>query len=1385
MNSITIFSGATFRLLISTFLFLSLGLRAQLPYFESFTGSAASGVNIFEDAELIGTSIRLTSTGSFNRGYIVGEQVILPAGGLEIEFEFCAFGGVGDGMTFFLFDGNTPSDPASGFQIGAPGGALGYAQRFGGVNGVSNAYLGIGIDPFGNFSVAGEGRQGGPGRRENSVTLRGAGNGSQQVSHNYPFLITNRISGFSLISSSLSFDPTNSNYRKCNIKLKPRLGPGFDIDVTIFQGDPSGTLIEHKFIEDYSYTSPSPPALKYGFAATTGSASMNFDVRNLSIEAFDASFPGPEPRDIKITTCQDEAVDIDIQAYTSAFGCPLNCFNQNSFDLDPSDVTTTVQNVVITGQGEFDYDISTGILTFSPEVSFTGTSTIDFSFKDAFGNQSSIGEIEIVVSSTGNCSDLELDITVSNEKPTVGNTVTFTVTVTNNGPSDATDVEVPIELLAGYSNITPGTASAGTFNTTDNKWEIPALNVSVTQTFQISADVQDNNLPLSFRSIVTSTAVNHVDPVPINDTADGLCIAFPIIRADANAAFVDESVQGDLSTNDAFNDKPTYGDLTASAANPTGASIGLNSDGTYTFSAGEVGRYSYAYEACEGSSCWEDSLVIFVTNPELSSGNPVIVFPDFAVLQGARDRPFARRIKVATNDLAASFLGEIDESSLTIVTPPNKGTATVLDGGRIRYEPDDDTYGFDILEYQICDEDNNCGLGYLYVHILEPGDVSLTVASDNIYRTQQGRILTVNTDRGLRNNDMAFPFFYPFTELISGPTGGGNNISVLNNGSFTFTPNSTFNATSTFTYESCSDGECAEATARVMAAPGYYWTGNVSSVWNNDDNWMPSVPGASDVATIPEVDISSNHYTSLSGDRFDIASLVLRDNSELTVQNNAGLQVGENLINDGTITLESDADGYGQLRFLVSYRGDGIVKQQMHIEGEGWRNVSAPFENLDAGVFGEVGTDRHPNAQNLFGWNTSIYNYENVPDNDAPLVHGKGYFAYFGTNGVQTGSGPWTLEIEGRPRNTVTYSNALEYTVANDVPGSWDDFVPGRGDDGWVLVGNPFTCSFNFGGLNAGGGSSVLNNAFYIWNPMKSNGNGDRYEFYSGGGISDPFVAPMQGFWVQTRPSLTGTANFGVNMSNHGSIRLGGGRPDFFRSANDSVDFDRIVLRTIAYGDSSSYDYTVVALIDSTSDGYDPDWDAHKMFNGPSHPNIYSRDSTGYFLAVNAIDYGADRGYSRTLPISFNASNHLHPYSIYLDDSYLINHYSVYLEDLKTDEFHNLSSEGAYTFTYDSLYEDRFMLHFQSLSFNIEHQLPQKKRGINAWTHRDVLYLNSEKEVVTDIEIVSANGQRVYSTRENNHLYAEVDLPSLSSGVYLIRLKQGGNHKVLKYVVTQ
>ena len=98
---------------------------------------------------------------------------------IEIEFDYYAYAGNGaDGIALTLSDAAVPP------RAGAFGGSLGYAQKTG-IDGFSGGWLGIGIDEYGNYSAASEGRVGGRGFSRDAVAIRGSGKGRD----GYPYLI--------------------------------------------------------------------------------------------------------------------------------------------------------------------------------------------------------------------------------------------------------------------------------------------------------------------------------------------------------------------------------------------------------------------------------------------------------------------------------------------------------------------------------------------------------------------------------------------------------------------------------------------------------------------------------------------------------------------------------------------------------------------------------------------------------------------------------------------------------------------------------------------------------------------------------------------------------------------------------------------------------------------------------------------------------------------------------------------------------------------------------------------------------------------------------------------------------------------------------------------
>ncbi|WP_157477099.1 DUF11 domain-containing protein, partial [Lysobacter sp. Root690] len=70
----------------------------------------------------------------------------------------------------------------------------------------------------------------------------------------------------------------------------------------------------------------------------------------------------------------------------------------------------------------------------------------------------------------------------------VGTNVTFTVTVSNNGPSAAAGVNVNDQLPAGYTLVS-ATPSVGTYNAGTGVWAVGALASGANATLQIVATV--------------------------------------------------------------------------------------------------------------------------------------------------------------------------------------------------------------------------------------------------------------------------------------------------------------------------------------------------------------------------------------------------------------------------------------------------------------------------------------------------------------------------------------------------------------------------------------------------------------------------------------------------------------------------------------------------------------------------------------------------------------------------------------------------------------------------------------------------------------------------------------------------------------------------------
>lgn len=134
-------------------------------------------------------------------------------------------------------------------------------------------------------------------------------------------------------------------------------------------------------------------------------------------------------------------------------------------------------------------------ITATPNTSGSITNTAALDDVDQNDNNSSNNQDSVTITASsggggGGSSSTDLDVskTVSNTTPSVGQQITYTVTVFNNGPRDASSAEIEDILPAGLTYVSSSTAN-GSYNQNTGRWIIDDLDEGQTATLQIVAIV--------------------------------------------------------------------------------------------------------------------------------------------------------------------------------------------------------------------------------------------------------------------------------------------------------------------------------------------------------------------------------------------------------------------------------------------------------------------------------------------------------------------------------------------------------------------------------------------------------------------------------------------------------------------------------------------------------------------------------------------------------------------------------------------------------------------------------------------------------------------------------------------------------------------------------
>lgn len=220
-----------------------------------------------------------------------------------------------------------------------------------------------------------------------------------------------------------------------------------------------------------------------------------------------------------------------------------------------------------------------------------------------------------VISNVIRIADLKVEKTVLNSKPLIGLETTFTVTVTNNGPSDATGTTVFDKLKSGYEFVS-ATTSKGTYDAGTGLWTIGDMPLGAKATMSMIVRV------LATGDYANTAIVDLVETDNIIENNEVTITPTPI---PAPPIAVDDAVTTKSNTPvDIFildNDKPglTNSPLVPGSVEiitqPKNGTITIDADGKviYTPNHGYVGQDDFVYRVKDELGFWSNEATVTIT----------------------------------------------------------------------------------------------------------------------------------------------------------------------------------------------------------------------------------------------------------------------------------------------------------------------------------------------------------------------------------------------------------------------------------------------------------------------------------------------------------------------------------------------------------------------------------------------------------------------------------------------------------------------------------------------------------------------------------------------------------------------------------------------------
>ncbi len=385
------------------------------------------------------------------------------------------------------------------------------------------------------------------------------------------------------------------------------------------------------------------------------------------------------------------------------------------------------------------------------------------------------------------------------------------------------------------------------------------------------------NFTINDGSLQSNVVWREITIIPVNDP--------PILEPDV--AITDKNVAIDINVlqNDLDVEEDALQVSAATVTPPSHGTVVLNADQTFTYMPefNFFGSDSFVYEVCDDGSPVECTTA--VVNITINYKNyPPVALDD--IVETKEDEAFV--IEVLAND-SDPDLDEITVSP-NLITKPKFGKLVLADN-KYTYTPNLNYNGNDAFQYEICDNGTPsiCVTATVDIYVEPVNDAP--EPADDFYKNKD--VIAEIIGNVLENDyDIEADRLFVALDKLVQPRNG--QVTMRENGDFSYLPNQGFFGEDVFEYYACDDGDpslCTKATVSLLVSSGVP-KGFSPNGDNTNDEWI--ITGLEEFPMNKVVVLNRYGDTVFEMNGYDNASRVWRGES------NKGLKMGGSNLPDGT-----------------------------------------------------------------------------------------------------------------------------------------------------------------------------------------------------------------------------------------------------------------------------------------------------------------------------------------------------------------------------------------------------------------------------------------------------------------------------------------------------